>query len=106
MSINESKDAVTNISLMFEGYSATAPALLRTWIYNNSASVWQTVGADYTQPSAADVVVTRWVNTSCANYINASGILKWGVSENRSNVVLNVDYVQANISWTKQIPCP
>ena len=105
MSINESRDAVTNLSLTFEGYTSGATTAHRMWIYNNSGGSWEILTPDQSI-GTSDGTMTRWKNSSCANYINASGILKWGVSESRSNVIMNVDYVQANTSWIKQIPCP
>jgi hypothetical protein len=98
MSIIEPKDMVTNISLMFEGQTGGQISTHRMWIYNANYDVWEILGPDMSIPGA-DGNMTRWQNTSCANYINASGVLHWGVSANRTNAFMYIDYVQANISY-------
>ena len=106
MSISESSTAVTNISLLYEGYSTGGACTARMWIYNNSASAWEILSPDASFGAGADNTMIRWKNTSCANYINSSGIVQWGVSLSISNNTMQTDYVQASVTYNTYYSTP
>ena len=104
MKINETPSTVTKIDLTFNGHTnGKNPTVHKIYIMKAGAdwtqdASWVQVGADQTISNTTDATMTRSVTTNAPTYIDGSGKIIWGVYETRSNVEMNINYLEMAVT--------
>ncbi len=107
MSIVEPPATITSINFTFEGYSSTT-GNHQIYVYNQTLDgdwdAGHTLGAAESITTGADETFTRTLSgVNFSNYINASGLLIWGVLGPAGTITagypMSIDYVQVVVSY-------
>jgi hypothetical protein len=104
MKINEAPATITNIALKFVGYTGGTSATVHRIYVKDKDQAWQLtaawiqVGTDQSIAAGGDGTMIRSITSNFAQYIDASGILTWGVYETRSSEVMNINYLEAVVT--------
>jgi len=106
MSINEPPATITSINFTFEGYSSTT-GNHQIYAYNRTLdgnwAAGHTVGAAESITTGADKTFTRTLSgVNFSNYVNASGLLTWGVlgpAGGLGGYPMSIDYVEVVVSY-------
>ena len=97
--VNQPSSTITQIVFTFEGYPATA-GTVSIYLYNSNTSTWDAAALASAAFGTSDQTLTGTLASGFSNYIDSSGLLRWGVFANVVNVVFNVDYVKVDVSAT------
>jgi hypothetical protein len=104
MKINEDPATITNIALKFVGYAGgTSATTYRIYVKDKNqawqlTAAWIKVGTDQSIAAGGDGTMIRSITSNFATYIDASGILTWGVYETRSSETMRINYLEAVVS--------
>jgi hypothetical protein len=104
MKINEDPATITNIALKFVGYAGgTSATTYRIYVKDKNqawqlTAAWIKVGTDQSIAAGGDGTMIRSITSNFATYIDASGILTWGVYETRSSVATYINYLEAVVT--------
>ena len=104
MKINESPGTITKIDLTFNGHTnGKSPTVHKIYVMKAGAdwtqdASWVQVGTDQTLPKDADATMTRSITSNITDYIDGTGKIIWGVYETRSNVEMNINYVEMAVT--------